>query len=137
MKALSLNQPFAELIVTGKKTIELRKWNTKFRGTFLIHAAKKTFPEECEKFGITPSKVTVGAIVGMATLVDVKKYGSVLEWIRDQDKHLAGPDFLQSVNGFILKNPVSFFRPIPFRGKLNFFNVDFDKETQTAREWIK
>jgi len=36
MKALSLKQPFAELILQGKKTIELRKWNTKFRGEFLI-----------------------------------------------------------------------------------------------------
>ena len=41
MKCLSVCQPFAELIVQGKKTIELRKWNTKFRGEFLIHAAKK------------------------------------------------------------------------------------------------
>ena len=40
MKCLSICQPFAELIVQGKKTIELRKWNTKFRGEFLVHAAK-------------------------------------------------------------------------------------------------
>ena len=40
MKCLSVCQPFAELIVQGKKTIELRKWNTKFRGEFLVHAAK-------------------------------------------------------------------------------------------------
>ncbi len=40
MKVLSLKQPFAELILSGKKTIELRKWNTKFRGEFLIHSSK-------------------------------------------------------------------------------------------------
>ena len=32
MKCLSLKQPFADLLVLGEKTIELRKWNTKFRG---------------------------------------------------------------------------------------------------------
>ena len=41
MKCLSVCQPFADLIIQGKKTIELRKWNTKFRGEFLIHASKK------------------------------------------------------------------------------------------------
>lgn len=30
MKVLSLKQPFAEFVVSGKKKIELRKWNTKF-----------------------------------------------------------------------------------------------------------
>ena len=40
MKALSLKQPFAELVVSGKKIIELRNWKSKFRGRFLIHASK-------------------------------------------------------------------------------------------------
>ena len=41
-KCLSLRQPYAELVVSGRKTIELRKWNTRFRGEFLIHASKST-----------------------------------------------------------------------------------------------
>ena len=49
MKCLSVCQPFAELIVQGKKTIELRKWNTKFRGEFLVHAAKKILREDCKR----------------------------------------------------------------------------------------
>src|ERR1041385_6407776 len=32
VKALSLKQPWAELMVQGKKTVELRNWKTKFRG---------------------------------------------------------------------------------------------------------
>ncbi len=40
MKALSLTQPWAWLVVHGGKDIENRKWNTKHRGAFLIHAAK-------------------------------------------------------------------------------------------------
>ncbi|MEK6867048.1 MAG: ASCH domain-containing protein, partial [Thermoproteota archaeon] len=27
MKCLSVSQPFADLIISGKKTIELRNWN--------------------------------------------------------------------------------------------------------------
>lgn len=40
MKALSIRQPWAWLIVHGGKDIENRSWHTKFRGRFLVHAAK-------------------------------------------------------------------------------------------------
>jgi hypothetical protein len=40
MKALSIRQPWAWLIVNGYKDIENRSWATKFRGPVLIHAAK-------------------------------------------------------------------------------------------------
>ena len=54
MKCLSVCQPFAELIVEGKKTIELRKWNTKFRGEFLVHAAKNILTKDCKRMKIKP-----------------------------------------------------------------------------------
>ena len=38
MKALSIKQPWAWLIVNGFKDIENRTWRTKIRGEFLIHA---------------------------------------------------------------------------------------------------
>ena len=41
MKALSLKQPWAELILSEKKTIELRKWNTNFRGEFFMEMLMK------------------------------------------------------------------------------------------------
>jgi hypothetical protein len=40
MKALSIMQPWAWLIVNGLKDIENRKWSTDFRGEFLVHAGK-------------------------------------------------------------------------------------------------
>ena len=39
MKALSLRQPWAWAVVEAGKDVENRRWNTKFRGDFLIHAA--------------------------------------------------------------------------------------------------
>ena len=49
MKCLSVCQPFAELIVQGKKTIELRKWNTEFRGEFLVHSPRKIRTDDCKR----------------------------------------------------------------------------------------
>jgi hypothetical protein len=40
MKALSLTQPYATLVVTGEKKIETRSWLTHYRGEIAIHAAK-------------------------------------------------------------------------------------------------
>jgi len=41
MKALSIMQPWAWLIVNGHKDIENRTWGTRYRGELYIHASKK------------------------------------------------------------------------------------------------
>lgn len=41
MKAITVLQPWATLLVTGKKHIETRSWKTNYRGEILIHAGKK------------------------------------------------------------------------------------------------
>ena len=121
MKALSLKQPFAELVVSGKKTIELRNWNTKFRGKFLIHASKIPDSKSMKKFGF--EKLPVGVIVGEAKLVEVKKYENDLEHQKDKGKHLANS--LWGKYGFVLKN-VKRIKPIPAKGKLNFWEFKKD-----------
>lgn len=40
MKAISLTQPWAQLVALGEKKIETRSWSTKYRGPLAIHAAK-------------------------------------------------------------------------------------------------
>ena len=62
MKCLSICQPFADLIIQGKKTIELRKWNTKFRGEFLVHAPQKIRFDDCKRLNIK-SNMIKGAII--------------------------------------------------------------------------
>ena len=74
MKCLSLKQPFADLLAFGEKTIELRKWNTKFRGKFLVHASKNIDKEACERLDIDIDNLRKGVIIGSAFLYDVKQY---------------------------------------------------------------
>jgi len=119
MKALSLKQPFAELILQGRKTIELRKWNTKFRGEFLIHASKKPDEKAMKEFGF--GNLPCGFIVGKATLTDVKKYENKKEHKKDKELHLDSDAWGKF--GFILKN-VKRINPIPAKGKLNFWEFE-------------
>jgi predicted transcriptional regulator len=122
MKALSLKQPFAELILQGKKKIELRKWNTKFRGEFLIHASKNPDREAMQRFGF--KELPCGFIVGKANLVDVKEYKDEEEHKKDKEKHLASSNW--GKYGFIIENPER-IEKIPTKGKLGFWEFDIKK----------
>jgi len=117
--ALSLIQPWAELIVQGRKTIELRKWNTKFRGIFYVHASMKTDKNKCRELKINPETLINGAILGKCELIDVKKYNSKEELRKDSEKHFA-PEYKIPCYGFILKNAEK-IKPLKCRGKLGFF----------------
>jgi len=119
MKALSLKQPWAELVLQGKKTIELRKWNTNFRGEFFIHASGNIDKEQMKKYNL--NNLPRQAIVGKATLADVKEYKNEKEFLRDSDKHLA-LDMKWGNFGFILTN-IKRIKPIKYKGQLNFFEV--------------
>lgn len=41
VKALSIWQPWASLIMSGEKEYETREWATKYRGPLVIHASKR------------------------------------------------------------------------------------------------
>ena len=121
-KALSLKQPFAELILEGRKKIELRKWNTNFRGEFFIHASKNPDKESMKRFGFT--NLPLGFIVGKANLVNVKTYEDEGEHLKDKELHLASSEW--GNHGFVLENPTRLNPIIPLKGQLNFFDVDID-----------
>jgi len=126
LKCLSISQPFADLIISGKKTIELRNWNTSLRGEFLIHAPLKVRIDDCNRLKINKKFVT-GAIIGKVEIYDVKKYNSSKEVTLDRKFHFSVKKFQKKTYGFILKNPRSFRIPIPWKGQLGFFDVKISK----------
>jgi|TARA_B110000438_G_scaffold110519_1_gene108413 hypothetical protein len=126
MKCLSICQPFAELIIQNKKIIELRNWNTKIRGEFLVHAPIKIKKNEYKKLKIE-KKLTTGAIIGKVELHDVKKYETLKEIQRDKKKHFVSITSQEKRFGFILKNAKPFRIPIPYKGQLGFFDVNLPK----------
>ncbi len=76
MKALSVRQPYAGLIVRGEKIIEMRDWWTDYRGPVLICAgrtAEVSFddPEEQSWFD---AEFPRGVAVGVADLVEVRRF---------------------------------------------------------------
>jgi hypothetical protein len=121
MKALSLLQPMAWAIFNGKD-VENRKWRTNYRGRFIVHASKgfdishwNWILENENRLGITLPfsrfDFVYGALIGEVDLVDCVK-GHSSRW--------AFPDQYN----FVLANPIRYDKPIPCKGKLNFFEPD-------------
>ena len=123
MKALSLKQPWATLIVSGIKPIENRKWKSSYRGPLLIHASK-TWDEEgtqwiCEHFPQLKGFVAVRRHLLQGYLI-----GSV-EMVGCVQEH-SSPWFFGPY-GFIFENPTAFTKAIPYKGQLSIFEVPDEK----------
>ena len=131
MKCISVSQPFADLIVSGTKRIELRRWNTRHRGELLVHAPLKIREGDCRRLGVE-GPVT-GAIVGRVRLVDVKRYANAAGVRADAALHLAGSGFEASRYGFVLEEPVRFRTPVPWRGYPGIFEVNVAGRIGTDR----
>lgn len=122
LKCLSLRQPYAELVLDGRKTIETRRWNTNFRGKFFIHSSKAIDKENATLLNIDCSKLTRGAVLGLAFLYGVKKYPGNEDFLADKDRHFS-INFSAPKYGFLLRGAKKLNKPIPVLGQLGFFDV--------------
>lgn len=71
MRALSVKQPWAELIAQGKKKIEYRSWTTKTHGDLLIVASASRQDEVCREHGLEPDALVYGRTVCVVELAKV------------------------------------------------------------------
>jgi len=123
MKSLSIRQPWAELIVQGKKKIEIRTWNTSFRDYFLIHASKKVDKEAIERLDFDLGQLERGIIVGYANLLDVIIYKTSEEFLKDKNEHLSfEAKEKYPVYGFVLGD-IHRIKSVRYKGRLGFFEV--------------
>ena len=75
MRALSIRQPWAELILRGKKRIEVRKRRTKIRGVVFVYASATVAERElegCARYRIKMQRLKKGVLVGKVEIVDCR-----------------------------------------------------------------
>jgi hypothetical protein len=123
IKALTICQPYAELILRGDKRVENRTWPTKYRGPLLIHAGKGTSWLGAGDRLRYPG-MSFGAIVGVARLTDCilmerVSTGRLPDYLRWMSGHLhcSGPFC------WVLQDVRRLPRPIPWRGRQGLFEV--------------
>lgn len=137
MKALSLLQPWASLVVMGVKQIETRSWQTAYRGPLLIHASKgkagELFAHEppFKKYITDFKQLPFGYIIGRVTLSDVIRIGTgelshtpdaVLNRLTMEEK--AFGDYTPGRFAWLLQDPVKFKKPVPAKGSLILWEFD-------------
>jgi len=130
MKALTVCEPYAWMLIHGPKRIENRSWPTNYRGPLLIHSglSKKWLKEfHAMRFKL-PRKERVlehvpplppdkgyrfGHILGIVDLIDCVPV-----------KDVKGQPFAWGPWCWITANPRPFTPAVEYRGAMGLFNVD-------------
>jgi hypothetical protein len=102
MKALTIQQPWAQLILDGRKKTEFRSWRCHYRGPLAIHAGLGIDKEECRRVGYDADKLPRGQVIAIVEMYDCVK--------------------LREGFGWKLRN-VRKIRPVKARGKLGLWKI--------------
>jgi hypothetical protein len=75
--ALAVQQPWAELLLRGVKTLEIRSTAARIRGPIYLYASRRlsSLPDAAEaaaRWGLSLSSLPQGVVVGAATLVEIR-----------------------------------------------------------------
>ena len=103
MKALSVKQPWANLIAAGEKTIETRTWAPDYRGPILIVSSR------------SPRIEPAGFALAIADLVDCRP-------MTRQDESAARCGVYPNAYSWVLRN-IRKIHSFPVRGKLGLYDV--------------
>ena len=120
MKALTICQPYAEMILLGEKRVENRTWSTRFRGRFAIHAGKSREwmdPDDERPY-------VFGAVVAFATLLAVEHVDDIeaggldlrFPWLREHS-HCHGPFC------WVLGDVQRITQPVPMKGAQGLWTI--------------
>lgn len=138
MKAITIKQPWASLIITGIKDIENRTWKTNYRGRVLIHSAKLPDKMKFEFAGqATVKEIQLSSVLNDADEKDL--YECIIGSVEIVDCVMNHPSIWAektspalemggiSIYNWVLANPIIFPEPIPAKGKLSFWELDIQR----------
>ena len=124
MRCLTIRQPWAELIVRGRKRVENRSWRTTHRGPLAIHAglSRRWYAENpplLRPKGIrfpAEESVAFGAILGIVDVVDCVP-------IEDWRARCPGDPFAKGPCCWVLRNPRRLKKPVIYTGQRRMFDL--------------
>lgn len=156
MRALTVNQPYADAIVKGIKKYETRSRRTNIRGRVAIHAGKKIlkspglFRRLWELLGGDTAQYggswlhhlesgvrskRFGAVIGTVEIVDCVPIEEIVDKLSETERLLG--DYSPGRFAWVLKNPRKFSTTIPARGQLGFWEWTPPEGVQDMSERVK
>lgn len=126
MKAITVWQPWASLLMMGVKADETRSWPTYYRGHVVIHAAKKpvadvlsSLPEETvaeiRRHIPHPEALPVGAALGICELTACRQIDDSFREMRAPEQLLLG-NYTDGAYAWEMVPLLELSEPAPCRG---------------------
>lgn len=136
--ALTISQPYAEAVLSGRKTIETRTWTTTHRGWLAVHAggawwreralgkhaAQREAEEVARRLGL-PLPVTAyprRALVGIVRIVDCFPFDAD-SWEAMRPQHGVAESWRPGLVGWHLTDPRPLPAPVSWPGALGLFPI--------------
>jgi len=104
MKALSVKQPWANLIANGEKTLEIRDWTTPYRGEIIICSSK------------SPNIYPTGVQLCSVELYDIQP-------MKPEDTQKAQFPYKKNLYSWYIRNVKQFKNLKPIKGTLGLFDI--------------
>lgn len=86
MRAISIRQPWAEMIMSGQKTTEYRSINTNIRGRVYVYASMKL-----DRYADPIRRNVVGKIIGSVEIANSRWRNGQYHWTLRNPKRLIRP----------------------------------------------
>lgn len=119
--AMSIRQPWIDMILRGEKSIEIRNWEIKRRGLVALHAPLQIDFDAAFYFGYhRPWLLSRGKVLGVASIAEVFALDDE-RWQALLERHRVVHPFVQGSYGAELRDVRALSRPIVHPGRLYFF----------------
>lgn len=130
MKALSVKQPWAYLILNGFKSIELRTWASDYRGELWLHSGKKPDNEALDFYQDTEylqnARLYKGAYVGIIYLSAIVPMDRE-RWHIWRSQHMDFTAYKPNLFGWLVKPVKVFEHPLEGNGQTLLFSPSDDE----------
>ena len=121
--ALSIRQPWIDMIVRGVKTMEIRNWTVKRRGLIALHAPRRIDFSAAYFYGYKqPWTLPRGKLIALAEITDVVELDNE-SWVDLVQRHRQPLPMVDGAYGVLLDNVKLLERPVDCRGKQMFFPI--------------
>jgi hypothetical protein len=122
MRALSVRQPWAELILGGRKQYEVRSWKPPVLGRILIHASARMDRESALSAGLDPRQLATGALLGTVEVTGWLPFTPDLAASMRAARTYLG-EWEAGLYAWEVRDPIKFRNPLAFKGRLGVFQV--------------
>lgn len=134
MKALSVQNPYANLIVKGLKKLEIRSRSTNYRGEILICVSKKNVSwrkiNPMLKSDYNESLyLNNGSAIGIVTIANCRP-------MTKEDESEAWCEYKEGLYAYELENPRA-IKPFDVSGKLGFYEVEVVDEKIFSEQFYR